>query len=98
MKVKLCTTKIYKRVDICVSSYPEANVTTSQLNASVNYSGSQYGPWADMHKCIYFSRNLSTQNIRGGSGTSKWNKAFKIPLTAFCEPKYVDPKTTEVYP
>jgi hypothetical protein len=61
-------------------------------------SREQYGPWADMHKCIYFSRNLSTQNIRGGNGISKWNKAFKIPLTAYCEPRYVDPETTEVYP
>tara|TARA_R110002072_G_scaffold284626_1_gene449111 strand:+ start:362 stop:607 length:246 start_codon:yes stop_codon:yes gene_type:complete len=61
-------------------------------------SREQYGPWADMHQCIYFSRNLSTQNIQGGNGITKWNKAFKIPLTAYCEPRYVDPETTEVYP
>ena len=57
----------------------------------------KYGPWADMNQCIKFSRGLSTQNIRGGSGMGKWNKAFKIPLTAFCEPAYVDSEKIEVY-
>ena len=60
-------------------------------------SREQYGPWADMNACIHFSRTLSTQNLRGGSDMTKWNKAFKMPLTAFCEPKYVDPSVVEVY-
>ena len=60
-------------------------------------SREEYGPWADMNACIHFSRGLSTQNIRGGSGMDKWNKAFKMPLTAFCEPKYVDPETVKIY-
>lgn len=60
-------------------------------------SREQYGPWADMNACIHFSRTLSTQNLRGGGDMSKWNKAFKMPLTAFCEPKYVDPEAVEIY-
>jgi len=82
----------------------EMNLLVFVLIVITNVEGEEvkeeFGAWrrADMHKCIYFSRNLSTQNTRGGGGMDKWNKAFKIPLTAFCEPKYVDPKTTEVYP
>jgi hypothetical protein len=60
-------------------------------------SREQYGPWADMNACIHFSRTLSTQNLRGGSDMTKWNKAFKMPLTAYCEPEYVDPSVVEVY-
>tara|TARA_R100000541_G_scaffold51613_1_gene59161 strand:- start:243 stop:488 length:246 start_codon:yes stop_codon:yes gene_type:complete len=61
-------------------------------------SREKYGPWANVNVCIKFSRTLSTQHLRGGSDMNKWNKAFKMPLTAFCEPAYVDPETTEVYP
>ena len=56
----------------------------------------EYGHWADVNTCTYFSRTLSLQNIEGKDGIT-FKEAFPIPLRAYCKPKWVDPTETEIF-
>lgn len=56
----------------------------------------EYGVWADVNKCTYFSRSISLQGIEGTAGIT-FKKAFPVPIRAYCKPKYVDPQTTEIF-
>jgi hypothetical protein len=39
---------------------------------------------------------LTLQSIKG-SGENRFGKIYKVPLRAFCKPKYVDSKETVVF-
>ena len=61
---------------------------------------SEYGAWASLPECIFFSRALALQNrLPEQKHFPEKLKTilFKMPLKAYCEPKYVDPETTTIY-
>lgn len=61
---------------------------------------SEYGAWRDVKECIFFSRALALQNrLPEQKNFPEKLKTilYKMPIKAYCVPKYVDPETTEVY-
>jgi len=56
----------------------------------------EYGHWADVNTCTYFSRSISLQNVEGHAGTT-FKEAFPMPLRAYCKPKWVDPTETRIF-
>ena len=56
----------------------------------------EYGVWADINKCTYFSRTISLQGVEGTAGIT-FKEAFPVPIRAYCKPKFVDPETTEIF-
>ena len=61
---------------------------------------SEYGAWKSLPECVYFSRTLALQNRlpeQQHFPEKLKTVLFKMPLKAWCEPKYIDPETTEVY-
>ena len=56
----------------------------------------EYGVWADINKCTFFSRSLTLQGVEGTAGIT-FREAFPVPLRAYCKPKFVDPTTTEIF-
>lgn len=50
-------------------------------------STTQYGLWADVRTCIWFSEILSLQ----GSGK------YRHPVVSYCVPRYVDASEVEIY-
>lgn len=57
---------------------------------------SEYGVWADINKCTYFARSISLQGTEGTAGIT-FKEAYPVPIRAHCKPKFVDPKTTEIF-
>jgi len=61
---------------------------------------SEYGAWKSLPECVYFSRTLALQNRlpeQKHFPEKLKTVLYKMPLKAWCEPKYIDPETTEVY-
>jgi len=60
----------------------------------------EFGAWKDVKKCIFFSRSIALQNrLPEQKHFPEKLKTilFKMPIKAYCVPKYVDSETTEVY-
>ena len=60
----------------------------------------EFGAWRDVKECIFFSRSLALQNrLPEQKNFPEKLKTilYKMPLKAYCAPKYVDPETTTIY-
>jgi len=60
----------------------------------------EFGAWRDVKECIFFSRSLALQNrLPEQKNFPEKLKTilYKMPIKAYCVPKYVDPETTTIY-
>jgi|GEM_PF-5142006 len=60
----------------------------------------EFGAWRDVKECIFFSRSLALQNrLPEQKNFPEKLKTilYKMPLKAYCAPKYVDPETTTIF-
>ena len=60
----------------------------------------EFGAWRDVKECIFFSRSLALQNrLPEQKNFPEKLKTilYKMPIKAYCAPKYVDPETTTIF-
>ena len=60
----------------------------------------EFGAWRNVTECVFFSRSLALQNrLPEQKHFPEKLKTilYKIPIQAYCVPKYVDPKTTDIF-
>ena len=60
----------------------------------------EFGAWRNVKECIFFSRSLALQNrLPAQKHFPEKLKTilYKMPIKAYCVPKYVDSETTDIF-